>query len=73
LIFTQASRITTPSQQSKKQVRLDDNKIGISGAWRAVSLALAHGTLHVEGMALPKFVKGGNFSLNKLVIRPISV
>jgi hypothetical protein len=54
-------------------VRLDDNKIGISGAWRAVSLALAHGTPHVEGMALPKFVKGGNFSLNKLVIRPISV
>jgi hypothetical protein len=54
-------------------VRLGDNKIRISGAWRAVSLALAHVTTRVEGLALPKFVKSGNFRLNKLVIRPISV
>ena len=38
-----------------------------------LSLALPHGTPHVEGLALPKFVERGNFSLNKLVIRWISV
>jgi hypothetical protein len=47
LIFAQASRITTPSEQSKKEVRLGGNKIRISGDWRAVSLALVHGTPHV--------------------------
>jgi hypothetical protein len=35
LIFAQASRITTLAQQSEKEVRLGDNKIRISGAWRA--------------------------------------
>jgi hypothetical protein len=34
-----------------------------------ISLALAHGSPHVEGLALPKFVESGNFRLNKLVIR----
>jgi len=36
-------------------------------------LALAHGPPHVEGLALPKFVERGNFSLNNLVIRRVSV
>jgi hypothetical protein len=60
-------------EQSKKEVRLGDNKIRISDAWRAVSLAFGAWDPRVEGLALPKFVKSGNFSLNKLVIRSISV
>lgn len=38
-----------------------------------MSLALAHESPHLEGLALPKFVERGNFSLNKLVIRWLSV
>ena len=38
-----------------------------------MSLALAHGSPRVEGLALPKFVESGNFGLNKLVIRWESV
>ncbi|HEX3496232.1 MAG TPA: hypothetical protein VHT02_03500 [Methylocella sp.] len=38
-----------------------------------VSLAFAHGSPHVEALALPKFVQRGNFSLDTLVIRGISV
>jgi hypothetical protein len=34
-----------------------------------LSLAIAHGTFHIKGLALPKFVERGNFSLNNLVIR----
>ena len=40
---------------------------------KPLSLAIAHGTFHIKGLALPKFVERGNFSLNKLVIRWISV
>jgi hypothetical protein len=29
-----------------------------------MSLALVHGSLHVEGLVLPKFVESGNCSLN---------
>jgi hypothetical protein len=38
-----------------------------------MSLAFAHGSPHVEALALPKFVQRGNFSLDKLVIRGLSV
>jgi hypothetical protein len=38
-----------------------------------LALALAHGTRHAEGLALPKFVGRGNFSLDNLLIRSISV
>jgi hypothetical protein len=40
---------------------------------KPLSRALAHGRPHVENVALPKFAERGNFSLNKLVIRWISV
>jgi hypothetical protein len=73
VIFAQASWIATLSGQSKEEARPGDNKIRISGAWRAAVTGLAHGSPHVEGVALPKFVERGNFSLNKLVIRWISV
>jgi hypothetical protein len=33
-----------------------------------LSLAIAHGTFHIKGLALPKFVERGNFSLKNLVI-----
>ena len=35
LILAQASWLATLCQQSKNEVRLSDNKIRISGAWRA--------------------------------------
>jgi hypothetical protein len=35
-------------------------------------LALAHWTPHVEGLALPKFVERGNFSLNNLA-HPVGI
>ncbi len=38
-----------------------------------LSLALPHGSPHLGGLALPKFVERGNFNLNKLVIRWLSV
>jgi Short repeat of unknown function (DUF308) len=36
------------------------------------NVPLSEGSLHVEGLALPKSVESGNFSLNSLVIRWIS-
>jgi hypothetical protein len=51
---------------TKEEVRLGHSKDRISGAGEALSLALAHG-IHVERLALRKFVESGNFSLNKLV------
>ena len=54
-------------------MRLGDNKSASPALGEPISLALAHGTPHVEGLALPKFFGHGNFSLNRLVIRWISV
>jgi hypothetical protein len=40
---------------------------------KPLSLAIVHGTFHIKGLALPKFVERGNFSLNNLVIRLLSL
>jgi sterol desaturase/sphingolipid hydroxylase (fatty acid hydroxylase superfamily) len=40
---------------------------------KPLSLAIVHGTFHIKGLALPKFVERGNFSLNYLVIRLLSL
>jgi hypothetical protein len=48
-------------------------KSGFPAIGEPLALALAHGTRHAEGLALPKFVGRGNFSLDNLVIRSISV
>jgi hypothetical protein len=71
--YSPASRIATLSGQSAEEVRLGDNKIRISGAWRAAVTGFAAWDPHAAGLALPKFVERGNFNLNKLVIRWLSV
>ncbi|MFZ3326006.1 MAG: hypothetical protein WA231_09000 [Methylocella sp.] len=48
-------------------------KIAFLALGEPMSLALAHGSPHLGGLALPKFVERGNFSLNNLVIRWLSV
>jgi hypothetical protein len=45
-------------------VRLDANKIGISGARRADVTGLSAWELPVDELALPKSFKSGNLSLN---------
>jgi hypothetical protein len=64
-----ASWIATLSQQSAEEARLGDNKIRISGAWRADVTGFGAREPSSRGLALPKFVERGNFSLNNLVIR----
>jgi hypothetical protein len=45
------------------------SKFAFPALGEPMSLALAHGSPHLGGLALPKFVERGNFSLNNLVIR----
>jgi hypothetical protein len=59
-------------QKTKGEVRLDDNKIRISGARRADVTGLAARRARVEELALPKSVESGNLSVNKVVIRRMS-
>jgi hypothetical protein len=41
-------------------------KFAFPALGKPLSLAIAHGTFHIKGLALPKFVERGNFSLNNL-------
>jgi hypothetical protein len=55
-------------------MRPGDSKIRISGARRTDATGFdAWAPPHVEGLALPKFVERGNFSLNNRVIRWLSL
>jgi hypothetical protein len=54
-------------------VRLNDEKIEFFGARRDEVTALGAWEPPVEPLALPKSVDSGNLSLNKLVIRWMSV
>ena len=54
-------------------MRPGDNKIRISGAWQAAVTGDRAWDLPYQGLALPKFVERGNFSLNYLVIRLLSL
>src|ERR1700730_3244159 len=51
------------------EVRLDDNKFRIFGAWRADVTGLGAREPHVEGLALPISVESGNLSFSKTGIR----
>ena len=55
------------------EVRLDDNKFRIFGAWRADVTGLGAREPHVEGLALPISVESGNLSFSKTGIRWMSV
>jgi len=55
------------------EVRLDDNKIRIFGAWRANVTGLGAREPDVEGLALPISVESGNLSFSKTGIRWMSV
>jgi hypothetical protein len=59
--------------KTKGEVRLDGNEIRISGARRADVTGVVHGSPRVEDLALPKSVESGNLSVNKAVIRRMSV
>lgn len=73
VIFAQASRITPLPNKARKRGEWVTTKSAFPALGGPLARALAHGSPHVEGVALLKFVESGNFSLNKLVIRRVSV
>jgi hypothetical protein len=65
--------IVLRSIKNQGEVRLDDNEISISGLGAAMSPAWMHGSRRVEESALPKSVESSYLSVNKAVIRGMSV
>jgi hypothetical protein len=58
--------------KTKGEVRLDDNKIHIFGAFGANITGLGAREPRVEGLALPKSVESGKLSFSKTGIRWMS-
>ena len=62
-------RLFCVRSKTKGEVRLDDNKIHIFCARRAIMTGLGAREPRVEGLALPKSVGSGNLSLSRTGIR----